>query len=562
MRSADASRDSDGRAAASRQLAQLVGAAAAEREVGLDPAKLLAKRPGHGVLRGGQRARRAECRPTPAAATRSSAAAPAARSAPPAAPPPRAARGREHTSRIRHRRPPAALPETPRKPTPPAHQPRRRRRWSRPAPPSDRPPTARRTGPPALARPAPPAAAPAAGRRRGPASVQPAQHQQPVRPATAVAPVQPKIVPPGPKRLGGHRQRRQPEPGADHASTAASRRIRARPPAHSSAEQASVARPSGDPISAASAGRSTSASSAPAGRGQRRHRARGRPRLGGGHLGRSPRVRVVEQGRGQPVQERRQVAAQPQLHLHRGGKHGAVGAATQPRHRIAGGRRPAPPPPPPAEPRRRPARAARRRRRRSPGRASGRPGHGPPARPPARGSGPPPHARGRRRGRAASAAPLLRQRLDRAGPVERPQHPPAARSCPSSRCTRREPSAPRVRCTTTSMAAVTCSRTAAWGSSSPAISIIVSIRRSASAGDERMHGRQRAVVAGGHRLQHVQRLGSAHLPHHDPVGAHPQRVSHQRAQVDGAACPRRSPAASPAGRRAAGAAAARRRPRR
>ncbi len=41
-------------------------------------------------------------------------------------------------------------------------------------------------------------------------------------------------------------------------------------------------------------------------------------------------------------------------------------------------------------------------------------------------------------------------------------------------------------------------------------------------------GRQRAVVAGVQRLEHVERLRPADLAHHDPVGPHPQRVAHQR----------------------------------
>jgi len=41
-------------------------------------------------------------------------------------------------------------------------------------------------------------------------------------------------------------------------------------------------------------------------------------------------------------------------------------------------------------------------------------------------------------------------------------------------------------------------------------------------------------VAGVHRLQHVERLGAAHLAHDDPVRAHPQRVAHQVALRHGA----------------------------
>ena len=42
--------------------------------------------------------------------------------------------------------------------------------------------------------------------------------------------------------------------------------------------------------------------------------------------------------------------------------------------------------------------------------------------------------------------------------------------------------------------------------------------------------RQRAVVAGVHRLQHVERLGAAHLADDDAVGAHAQRVDHEQSR--------------------------------
>ena len=46
---------------------------------------------------------------------------------------------------------------------------------------------------------------------------------------------------------------------------------------------------------------------------------------------------------------------------------------------------------------------------------------------------------------------------------------------------------------------------------------------------------ERAVVAGGQRGQHVERLRAAHLADHDPVGPHPQRVAHQPPDRDLAA---------------------------
>ncbi len=93
----------------------------------------------------------------------------------------------------------------------------------------------------------------------------------------------------------------------------------------------------------------------------------------------------------------------------------------------------------------------------------------------------------------------------------------------------------RATCTTTSNADATCSRTAACGSSSPAISARSSMRRSASSGALRVHGRERPVVSGRHRLEHVERLAAAHLAHDEPVGPHAQRVAHELADADLAA---------------------------
>ena len=50
--------------------------------------------------------------------------------------------------------------------------------------------------------------------------------------------------------------------------------------------------------------------------------------------------------------------------------------------------------------------------------------------------------------------------------------------------------------------------------------------------------RQRAVVAGVHRLQHVHGLGAAALADDDPVGPHAQRVADQVADGDLTPCPR------------------------
>ena len=47
----------------------------------------------------------------------------------------------------------------------------------------------------------------------------------------------------------------------------------------------------------------------------------------------------------------------------------------------------------------------------------------------------------------------------------------------------------------------------------------------------RVHGRERAVVTGVERLQHVEGLAAAHLADDQPVGPHPQRGAHQLAHA-------------------------------
>jgi hypothetical protein len=69
------------------------------------------------------------------------------------------------------------------------------------------------------------------------------------------------------------------------------------------------------------------------------------------------------------------------------------------------------------------------------------------------------------------------------------------------------------------------------GRSNPAISTIVSSRDSASAGAVGVDGRQRAVVAGVHGLEHVQGLGPADLADDDAVGPHAQRVADEVADA-------------------------------
>ena len=47
-----------------------------------------------------------------------------------------------------------------------------------------------------------------------------------------------------------------------------------------------------------------------------------------------------------------------------------------------------------------------------------------------------------------------------------------------------------------------------------------------------MQRAHRSVVAGVHRLQQVERLGTAHLADDDPLGTHAQAVPHEIAHRD------------------------------
>ena len=47
-----------------------------------------------------------------------------------------------------------------------------------------------------------------------------------------------------------------------------------------------------------------------------------------------------------------------------------------------------------------------------------------------------------------------------------------------------------------------------------------------------VHGGHRSIMAGVHRLQHVEGFRAADLAYDDPVRTHPQRVAHERALID------------------------------
>ena len=144
---------------------------------------------------------------------------------------------------------------------------------------------------------------------------------------------------------------------------------------------------------------------------------------------------------------------------------------------------------------------------------------------------------GRKPGRRAPPAgrrvcprrrPVLAAAAQRRRPPANPGRP---RRGPPPRPRRRAatPSAPRAWQTTRSTASATCSRIAASGRPTPAISASVSSRRSASAALPAWMRAQRARVAGGEGAQEVERLGAAHLAHDDAVRAHPERVADEPA---------------------------------
>ena len=76
-----------------------------------------------------------------------------------------------------------------------------------------------------------------------------------------------------------------------------------------------------------------------------------------------------------------------------------------------------------------------------------------------------------------------------------------------------------------------CSRTARSGSSTPPMSTSISRRWSASRGVFAWIVVERALVAGVHGLEHVERLGAADLAHDDAVGPHAQRVADELADA-------------------------------
>ena len=81
-----------------------------------------------------------------------------------------------------------------------------------------------------------------------------------------------------------------------------------------------------------------------------------------------------------------------------------------------------------------------------------------------------------------------------------------------------------------STAEAICCRIALIGSSKPAIMIIVSSRAQGVARRVGVQRGHRALVAGVHGLEHVQRLGAAALADDDPFGPHTQGVADQVAR--------------------------------
>ena len=97
---------------------------------------------------------------------------------------------------------------------------------------------------------------------------------------------------------------------------------------------------------------------------------------------------------------------------------------------------------------------------------------------------------------------------------------------------RREPSRRRAAWTMTSIEAEIISRMVRDGSEKPPIVIIDSQRRQRFARDVGVQRAHRAVMAGIHGLQQVERLGSAHLADDDALGPHAQAVLDEIAHGD------------------------------
>ena len=137
--------------------------------------------------------------------------------------------------------------------------------------------------------------------------------------------------------------------------------------------------------------------------------------------------------------------------------------------------------------------------------------------------------RGRARGVRGRDQPAFAHAGTRGGPALRRQRPRRPRRSPRSRAV---PPARRATNTTTSTHAATCARTAG--------------KREARVGEQHerlearervgravgVHGGHRSVVAGVQRLEHVERLATAHLSDDEAIGPHPQRGAHELAHRD------------------------------
>ena len=97
---------------------------------------------------------------------------------------------------------------------------------------------------------------------------------------------------------------------------------------------------------------------------------------------------------------------------------------------------------------------------------------------------------------------------------------------------RREPSRMRSAWMMTSIEPTIISRMVFVGSWKPPMVIMDSRRDMASRGRVGVQRAHRAVMAGVHGLQQVERLGSAHFAHDDAFGAHTQAVPDQVAHGD------------------------------
>ena len=147
---------------------------------------------------------------------------------------------------------------------------------------------------------------------------------------------------------------------------------------------------------------------------------------------------------------------------------------------------------------------------------------------------PPAATRAPRGGAAHARGPRLRSTRfahagTRGGPVRRRQRPRRPRRSPRSHGCRR-PDAPRTRRRRHTPRPARARQTG--GGPQSASSTSVSSRRERVGRAVGVHGGHRSVVPGVERLEHVERLATAHLSDDEAIGPHPERGAHELAHRD------------------------------